>query len=107
MSWPSRSHIGCSRTGSCLLVATLPAQRLGTAVHVVANSLLPKMRAALLAGALLLAVVSTALAQEGGSLDESEGPSRPTYPVGQYAVAVLFGGVAVWSVLRSSRRGWS
>ncbi|MGL5097146.1 MAG: hypothetical protein ACRDD1_16275 [Planctomycetia bacterium] len=28
-------------------------------------------------------------------------------PVPQYAVAFIFGGMAVWAILRSSRRGWS
>jgi hypothetical protein len=36
-----------------------------------------------------------------------EETSRPKLPVLQYSVAVVCGGIALWSVLRSSRRGWS
>lgn len=53
----------------------------------------------------LAMTTSTALAQR--SEDEPEERDRPNYPVLQYTVALVFGGVALWSVLRSSRRGWT
>lgn len=40
--------------------------------------------------------------------DESEmGAGAEKYPIGQYAVALIFIGASMWSLRRSSRRGWN
>lgn len=60
---------------------------------------------ALIAGAVLWLSVQPAWAQRGRR--EEEETSRKPLPILQYTVAVVCGSLALWSVLRSSRRGWS
>ena len=67
-----------------------------------------RFRALLWCALLSGAATSTALAQrnnDAGFIDENSVPSGNA--VGAYFAAVVLGGVAIASVLRSSRRGWS
>lgn len=61
--------------------------------------------ATVVAGAVLGLGAEPAWAQRGRR--EEEETNRKPLPVLQYTVAVVCGSLALWSVLRSSRRGWS
>ena len=56
--------------------------------------------------AALLVVTPWAAAQRRIERKPEDG-RRPGLPVLPYTIAVVCGAVALWSVLRSSRRGWS